>query len=106
MDADALTRMIRHEWGHVEALQNVGLSDGYLAPDDGLNGDAEVTPLSERELEVLRLVAEGHTNEEIGRQLVITTHTVISHTRHVLAKLQARSRAHAVALGFRGALID
>jgi DNA-binding CsgD family transcriptional regulator len=79
--------------------------NGYLAREDGLGRDAQLPPLSERELEVLRLVAEGHTNEEIGRQLFITTHTVISHTRHVLAKLEARSRAHAVALGFRGALL-
>src|SRR5687768_5681078 len=70
-----------------------------------LDGDVELTPLSKRELEVLRLVAEGHTNEEIGQHLFITKQTVISLTKHLLAKLKARSRAHAVARGFRHRLI-
>lgn len=58
-----------------------------------------------RELEVLQLVADGLVNREIGQHLFLSEETVKSHVRHLLAKLQARSRAHAVAVGFRRGLI-
>ncbi len=58
-----------------------------------------------REIEVLQLVADGLVNREIGQQLFLSEETVKSHVRHLLAKLQARSRAHAVAVGFRRGLI-
>ncbi len=58
-----------------------------------------------REVQVLQLVAEGLANREIGGSLYLSEETVKSHVRHLLAKLQARSRAHAVAVGFRRGLI-
>ncbi len=58
-----------------------------------------------REIEVLQLVADGLVNREIGQRLYLSEETVKSHVRHLLAKLQARSRAHAVAVGFRRGLI-
>ena len=51
------------------------------------------------------LVADGLVNREIGQRLFLSEETVKSHVRHLLAKLQARSRAHAVAVGFRRGLI-
>jgi DNA-binding NarL/FixJ family response regulator len=65
--------------------------------------EQEPTP---REVEVLQLVADGLVNREIGVRLFLSEETVKSHVRHLLAKLQARSRAHAVAVGFRRGLID
>lgn len=64
--------------------------------------EQEPTP---REIEVLQLVADGLVNREIGQRLFLSEETVKSHVRHLLAKLQARSRAHAVAVGFRRGLI-
>ena len=58
-----------------------------------------------REIEVLQLVSEGLVNREIGDRLFLSEETVKSHVRHILAKLQARSRAHAVAVGFRRGLL-
>jgi DNA-binding NarL/FixJ family response regulator len=58
-----------------------------------------------REIEVLQLVSDGLVNREIGARLYLSEETVKSHVRHILAKLQARSRAHAVAVGFRRGLI-
>jgi DNA-binding NarL/FixJ family response regulator len=58
-----------------------------------------------REVEVLQLVSDGLVNREIGTKLFLSEETVKSHIRHILAKLQARSRAHAVAMGFRRGLI-
>jgi DNA-binding NarL/FixJ family response regulator len=59
-----------------------------------------------RETQVLQLISEGLVNREIGEALFLSEETVKSHVRHLLAKLQARSRAHAVAIGFRRGLIQ
>jgi len=53
--------------------------------------------LSERELDVLRLLAMGHTNRQIAEQLVISISTVKSHVHHISAKLYASNRTEAVA---------
>ena len=58
-----------------------------------------------REIEVLQFISDGLVNREIGVRLFLSEETVKSHVRHLLAKLQARSRAHAVAIGFRRGLI-
>lgn len=49
--------------------------------------------LTERELEVLRLLAGGHTNREVGERLYISTRTAEFHRRNIQRKLSARSRA-------------
>jgi predicted ATPase/DNA-binding CsgD family transcriptional regulator len=54
-------------------------------------------PLSPREHEVAALIAEGHTNREIGQQLVISEWTVETHVRHILSKLELRSRSQVAA---------
>jgi DNA-binding CsgD family transcriptional regulator len=80
------------------------------------NGNAEVIPFqgplqtleqepTMREIEVLQLISDGLVNREIGVRLFLSEETVKSHVRHLLAKLQARSRAHAVAVGFRRGII-
>ena len=63
------------------------------------------TALSARELEVLRLVARGLSNKEIGGELGITTHTVKYHLAALLEKLGVRSRTEAVSLGVRKGLV-
>ena len=55
-----------------------------------------VEPLTDRELEVLRLAAKGFTNKAIGLQLNISDRTVQGHLAHIFAKLQATSRTEAV----------
>jgi ATP/maltotriose-dependent transcriptional regulator MalT len=62
-------------------------------------------PLSERELEVLRLVADGRTNREIASTLVISERTVARHVANILAKLDVSSRAAATAYGLTHRLI-
>ncbi len=56
-----------------------------------------IEPLSERELEVLELIAEGLTNREIASRLFLSLNTVKAHTRNVYGKLGVHSRTHAVA---------
>jgi LuxR family maltose regulon positive regulatory protein len=55
-----------------------------------------VEPLTERELEVLGLIAAGRPNREIADQLVVTLETVKKHTSHIFSKLGAASRIQAV----------
>jgi ATP/maltotriose-dependent transcriptional regulator MalT len=61
--------------------------------------------LSERELEVLRLVAAGRSNREIASTLVISEHTVARHLQNVYAKLRVSSRAAATAFAFEHELV-
>jgi LuxR family maltose regulon positive regulatory protein len=58
-----------------------------------------VEPLSERELEVLELIAEGLTNQEVATRLYLSLHTVKVHVRNIFAKLAVKNRAQAVAKG-------
>ncbi|WP_186762858.1 response regulator transcription factor [Lentzea tibetensis] len=63
-------------------------------------------PLTRRELEVLQLVAEGRTAVQIASMLGVTAETVRTHVNHVLRKLEARDRAHAVAKAFTMSLLS
>jgi LuxR family maltose regulon positive regulatory protein len=58
-----------------------------------------VEPLSERELEVLQLIAEGLTNQEVATRLYLSLHTVKAHARNIYAKLGVKNRTQAVARG-------
>nr|WP_277817197.1 LuxR C-terminal-related transcriptional regulator [Solimonas terrae] len=60
------------------------------------SGDAAPTRLTAREADVLRLVAGGYSNKEIGRTLGISDGTVRNHLTDILARLEARDRTHAV----------
>jgi len=62
--------------------------------------------ITERELEVLRLVAQGLNNREIGKQLFISENTVKNHVRNILEKLQLHSRMEAVMYAVREKLLD
>lgn len=62
----------------------------------------KVTP---RELEVLELVADGHSTREIARRLWVTEETVKTHIRRLHDRLGARTRAHAVAIAFRAGIL-
>jgi len=64
--------------------------------------DAELTP---RELEVLQLLAEGLTQSQIARQLVISPRTVGTHIQNLLGKLDVHSRAQAVAIAYSRGLV-
>ncbi|MBK8048195.1 MAG: hypothetical protein IPK16_14380 [Anaerolineales bacterium] len=64
-----------------------------------------VEPLTERELEVLRLVAAGSSNAEIAEQLVLTVGTVKTHLKHIYAKLTVQSRTQAIAQARRLGLL-
>ncbi|MEX2658329.1 MAG: response regulator transcription factor, partial [Acidimicrobiales bacterium] len=62
--------------------------------------------LTERELEVLKLVAQGLTNREIGKELVISENTVKNHVRNILEKLHLHSRMEAVLYAVKERILD
>ena len=64
------------------------------------------TAVTKRQREILQLMADGHSNATIARRLGLSTETVKTHTKRLLARLQARDRAHAVAIALRNALIE
>jgi DNA-binding CsgD family transcriptional regulator len=68
---------------------------------------ANVTPyLSQREREILTLVAEGRTDNQIAIQLCLSAKTVSWYVKQIRARLEARSRAHAVALALQHGLLS
>ena len=62
--------------------------------------------LSWREVEILRLVAVGRSNREIGEALFISEHTVANHVRSILRKTGAANRTEAAGYAYRHALVD
>jgi DNA-binding CsgD family transcriptional regulator len=62
--------------------------------------------LSRKELSVLRELAQGHTTEEIGEILFVSPHTVRTHIKNAMRKLDARTRAHAVAIALSDRVIE
>lgn len=68
-------------------------------------GPDELPVLTAREREVLLLIADGLSNDEIGQRLRISSNTVRSHVRKVLAKLEADTKAQAVATARRESLV-
>jgi DNA-binding NarL/FixJ family response regulator len=72
--------------------------------DAGVPAEA-MTVLTARELDVLKLVAQGLSNPEIARRLVLSEHTIHRHLSNILRKLSLSSRAAAAAWGVRAGLV-
>lgn len=103
----------------LDALQRVHAGEAILAPTMAVrlldefrslaeNAPKEAAPvddLSERELDVLRLVAQGLSNKEIADSLGLSEHTVKTHLANILEKLHLRSRAHAAAYAVQAGLV-
>jgi two-component system response regulator NreC len=94
----------------VEAVRRAAAGESYLNPRLGARIAAEPPPgppddLSQREVDVLRLIALGHTNAEIAGQLFLSVRTVETHRSHIQQKLGLSSRAELVGYALERGLI-
>jgi two-component system, NarL family, response regulator NreC len=89
----------------VDAVREVAAGGRYVHPELGARlvsaeaderAKADADPLSEREREVLRLLALGHTNQEIAKMLYLSVRTVETHRAHIMQKLTLQTRAELV----------
>jgi DNA-binding NarL/FixJ family response regulator len=95
----------------VRAVERVAAGDAYVDPVlAGVLVSGHITDrvpsLTQRERETLRLLADGLSNEEIGKRLHISPETVRTHVRKAMSKLQADTRTQAVAKALRQSIIS
>lgn len=93
----------------VRAIERVAAGDTFVDPAliPSLTTDKNGQDiLTQREREILQLLADGMSNADVAAQLVISQETVKSHVRHILTKLEADTRTQAVAIAIRQSMID
>jgi two-component system response regulator NreC len=97
----------------LDAVRAVAAGRTYLNPELGARlaaappgPTAPPDDLTEREVEILRLIALGHTNAEIGKQLYLSVRTVESHRAHIQQKTRRTTRAELVRYALDHALVD
>jgi two-component system, NarL family, response regulator NreC len=99
----------------VQAIRSVAAGDRYLHPllgerlapaEASANGQAQTDPLSGREHDVLRLLALGHTNQEIANTLFISIRTAETHRARIMQKLGLKSRAEIVRYAIGSHILD
>ena len=99
----------------VGAAREVAAGGRYLHPalgarvisaEEEARAAMEADPLSDREREVLRLLALGHTNQEIAKMLYISVRTTETHRAHIMQKLRLKTRAELVRYALAHGLLD
>jgi two-component system response regulator NreC len=97
----------------VQAIRMAAAGRVYLNPELGALAAAQPAEpegppdgLTEREVDILRLIALGHTNGEIGKQLYLSTRTVESHRAHIQQKIRRSSRPDLVRYALQHGLLD
>jgi two-component system response regulator NreC len=115
LQAGAVAYVLKESADHelVEAVRRAAAGETYLTPRLGAAlAAAPATPsgppdnLTERELQVLRLIALGHTNAEIGGQIYVSVRTIESHRAHIQQKLGRSTRAELVRYALDHGLLD
>ncbi|MCX5389881.1 response regulator transcription factor [Streptomyces sp. NBC_00094] len=105
IDPDALAGAIRSvHAGHV--LLQPEVADALLSQEDSPGGTGRGSTLTEREREVLGLIADGRSNREIARALVLSEKTVKTHVSNILMKLDLADRTQAALWAVRHGLTD
>jgi ATP/maltotriose-dependent transcriptional regulator MalT len=111
MNATRRSAILEAYSGHVRRFDKIMSTRQHPVLSGAVVGSEpapEVEPgsLSERQLEVLALVAEGLSNPEISAAVDVGLETVKTHILHILQRLGARSRAHAVGIGYQRGLLS
>jgi DNA-binding NarL/FixJ family response regulator len=103
--AYVLKSLIRKELAAVIRAVHGGLRRVQADVAADLADHTADVPLSDRETQVLRLVAAGNSNKKVGFRLSINEETVKGHLKNILSKLGATDRTHAVTLGLKRGII-
>jgi DNA-binding NarL/FixJ family response regulator len=92
----------------IRAIQAASSGEFYVDPalSSSLLLEEGERTLTARQREILQMLADGMHTEEVAKQLGLSTETVRTHTKRILAKLQAGTRTQAVAIGIRSGLIE
>lgn len=91
----------------IEAIRTVHIGEKYIPPELAVKMSERVfAQLSDRETEVLALVAKGQSNKEIGSALGVTEGTVKIHMNNILSKLEVTTRTEAIFVAVRRGIID
>jgi DNA-binding NarL/FixJ family response regulator len=93
----------------LRAIERLATGESYIDPalmPAFLSGKEQTDMLTAREREILQLLADGMSNADAASKLFISQETVKSHVRHILSKLEADTRTHAVAIALRESIID
>ncbi len=93
----------------LRAIEKVAAGESFIDTalmPDVVRGRGRDEMLTSRERQILQLLADGMSNAEVAQRLFISQETVKSHVRHILAKLEADTRTHAVAIALRDAIIE
>jgi DNA-binding NarL/FixJ family response regulator len=93
----------------LKAIEKVAAGETFIDPalmPAFVQGKDGTDILTQREREILQLLADGMSNADVAGRLFISQETVKSHVRHILAKLEADTRTQAVAIALREAMID
>ena len=101
---EAGQRMIVDAWGEGDYADIMAGVDSMIAA--GIAEHASDDALSQREIEVLRQVADGNGNKRIAQLLGISEETVKAHMKNILSKLDANDRTHAVTIAVRRGIFD
>lgn len=103
---DALRQLSQGDLAMLPAEKNRILREFARMPAQRTDGQEEAPSLTDRELEVLGLIVEGSTNQEIALQLHISPHTVKNHVHNILDKLQVANRHEAAEVAVKKRLVD
>jgi len=93
----------------LRAIEKVATGESFVDPalmPSVLAAKDREELLTAREREILKLLADGMSNSDVAAKLFISQETVKSHVRHILTKLEADTRTHAVAIALRESMID
>lgn len=82
------------------------LLEGYLGDATGRQVEDDLALLTDREREVLQLIAEGKTNKEVASTLAVSINTVETHRKHIMEKLDLHNTAELVRFAIRKRLVS